>query len=85
MPWSMLICLLFGLAVDATRGYSVEVIPAMLVHEEHLDQNGANRHRGFRMVVKEPARQNHITPGIKKLEYILYSLSIQNMVLDNKI
>lgn len=63
VPWPFLICVLFALVVDATRGYSVEVIPAVLVHEEHLGQNGANRHRGFRMVVKEPARQNLLAPG----------------------
>jgi hypothetical protein len=60
----MLICVvLFALAVDATRGYSVEVIPSVLVHEEHLNQNGGNHHRGFRMVIKEPARQNLLAPG----------------------
>lgn len=64
VPWPMLlICLLLALAVDATRGYSVEVIPAVLVHEEHLDQNGGNRHRELRMVIKEPARQNLLAPS----------------------
>jgi hypothetical protein len=59
----MLSCVLFALSVDAIRGYSVEVIPSVLVHEEHLDQNGGSRHRGFRMVIKEPAGRNLLEQG----------------------